>query len=72
MLQTDGMNTWLIQVKGVSRFCLKNSPLKSILKLLASFKIQIINILITLFFCQRENQVSFLSCYIVESCANES
>ena len=62
MLQTDGMNTRLIQSKGGSKCYQKIQLYKNILKLLASFKIQIINILIKLFFLFERDQVSFLSC----------
>ena len=72
MFQTNGTNIWLIQRKGGSRFCQNIQLKKYILKLLASFKIQIKNILIKLFFNQRETEVSFISCYIVSSCANGS
>ena len=38
MLQTDGMNTWLIQSKEVSRFCLKNLALKKYFKTFGKFQ----------------------------------
>ena len=38
MLQTDGMNTWLIQSKGVSKFCLKNPALKKYFKTFCKFQ----------------------------------